>query len=33
MGTHAELMAASGLYARIFRPSFHVDAVPNGARR
>ena len=33
MGTHAELVAASGLYARIFRAQLHVDAVPNGARR
>jgi ATP-binding cassette subfamily B multidrug efflux pump len=33
MGTHAELMAASGLYARIFRAQLHVDAVANGARR
>jgi ATP-binding cassette, subfamily B, multidrug efflux pump len=34
MGTHAELMAASGLYARIFRAQLHADAAPaNGARR
>jgi ATP-binding cassette, subfamily B, multidrug efflux pump len=33
MGTHAELMAASGLYARIFRAQLHADAVADGARR
>src|SRR5262249_20712441 len=34
MGAHAELMAASGLYARIFRAQLHADAAPtNGARR
>jgi ATP-binding cassette subfamily B protein len=34
MGTHAELMAASGLYARIYRAQLHADAVPDhGARR
>jgi ABC-type multidrug transport system fused ATPase/permease subunit len=32
-GTHAELMATSGLYARIFRAQLHADAVANGARR
>ena len=34
MGTHAELMAAAGLYARIFSAQLHADAVvENGARR
>jgi ATP-binding cassette subfamily B protein len=34
MGTHAELMAASGLYARIFRAQLHADAlIENGVRR
>ena len=33
MGTHAELMAAAGLYARIFRAQLHADAVADGARR
>jgi ABC-type multidrug transport system fused ATPase/permease subunit len=34
MGTHTELMAAAGLYARIFSAQLHADAVvENGARR
>jgi len=34
MGTHVELMAAAGLYARIFSAQLHADAVvENGARR
>jgi ATP-binding cassette subfamily B multidrug efflux pump len=33
MGTHAALMAASGLYARIFQAQLHVDAAANGAHR
>jgi ABC-type multidrug transport system fused ATPase/permease subunit len=34
MGTHTELMAAAGLYARIFSAQIHAEAiVENGARR
>jgi ATP-binding cassette, subfamily B, multidrug efflux pump len=35
MGTHAELMAAAGLYARIFSAQLHADAAvaEDGARR
>jgi ABC-type multidrug transport system fused ATPase/permease subunit len=34
MGTHTELMAAAGLYARIFSAQLHADAVAEtGARR
>jgi ATP-binding cassette, subfamily B, multidrug efflux pump len=33
MGTHAELMAASGLYARIFQAQLHADAPAAGVRR
>jgi ABC-type multidrug transport system fused ATPase/permease subunit len=33
-GTHAELLAESALYARIFRAQANVDAAPvDGARR
>jgi ATP-binding cassette subfamily B protein len=34
MGTHAELMAASGLYARIYRAQLNAEMAPvDGARR